>query len=377
MAFLPQNRLDEIADAVMLRIGYAETTRNLLFANIDIGYKGMIPGGLVIPYMQIKSDLGELNNTAKLVDGTIPFLIWLRNAGSFLKPFVESKIIQQAIEDITNQSLKSEPVSNQTPPDKDTIEKIVQEKIILRDDMVSYNFLEAGYKAGISVGLVQVPRHDNGKPKMLPDNEPALYLGTGWLLSKTLVITNHHVINAREKHEADASAGDFQLQGDNAAIKFDFNSTQAAGVTVKAAKLEAFDKPLDFAIFRLAAPVDRDPLRLLAEEVVVNKEHPQVVNIIQHPLGRAKRVALRNNHIYETTYPKLTYFTDTDGGTSGSAVFDDDWGVIGLHRASKLVKDVEYNGETTSWINEGVQIKAIVEYLKANNAALAAELTLI
>ena len=297
MAFLPQNRVDEIADAVLLRIGYAATTRDALFANIDNGYKNMMPV-LPIPLMQIKSDLQDLNNTQKLVDGTVPFQIWLRNAGSFLKPFVESKIIQQALEDITNQSVKSEPVTNQNPPDKATIEKIVQEKIILRDDMVFYNFLEAGYKAGISVGLIEVARYDNGKPKMLPGNGPALYLGTGWLLSKELVITNHHVINAREKHEADASAGDFQLQGDNAAIRFDFNSIHAAGVTVKAAKLEAYDKPLDFAIFRLAAPVDRDPLRLLVEEVVVNKEHPQVVNIIQHPQGRAKRVALGNKNNY-------------------------------------------------------------------------------
>ncbi len=376
MGFLHPDRLEEIAGVVLQRVGYTEKIRDLFLASILNGYTtklSMYP----IQYMQIKSDLNDLNETPRLVDGTIPFQIWLKNAGNFLKPFPENKVIQQAIEDITNETVKAEPVSNPTPPDKATIEKIVQEKIILRDDMVSYNFLEAGYKAGISVGLVQVARYDNGQPKLLPGNQPALYLGTGWLLSKDLVITNHHVINAREPGEADATVADFKLQGDNAAIKFDFNSSQAAGVTSNAAKLEASDKALDFAIFRLSAAVDRNPMRLLPETVVVNKDKPQVVNIIQHPQGSAKRVAFRNNHIYEATFPKLTYFTDTDGGTSGSAVFDDNWVVIGLHRASKLVPEIEYNGETTSWINEGVQIKAIVDYLRANNAALAAELTVV
>ena len=146
MALLPPDRLEQIADIVLNRIGYAPLTRDLLFSNIDNGYKNMLPL-LPSPLFQIGSDLKDLNSIPRFKDGTIPLQIWLRNAGGFLKPFPENQVIQQAIEDITNESVKAEPVSNTKPPDKATIEKIVQEKIILRDDMVSYNFLEGGYKA--------------------------------------------------------------------------------------------------------------------------------------------------------------------------------------------------------------------------------------
>jgi endonuclease G, mitochondrial len=374
MSFFDPNRLDQIKDAIISKVGYGADIRNILFANINPAYTYLLPV-LNNPLLQLINDLNELNDVKMLSDGTVPFRIYLDQAGRILKPFPDSsEIIQKSVSDLSHKTLKTDPVSNPQLPSQPVVEKMVQEKIILKNDMVYYQWLEQGFLAGISVGLIKVPRYDNEVPKFLTGNEPAIYLGTGWLIGAGLVITNHHVINARDDNEPDASNQDFTLQGNNASIVFEFNSKNAAGITVQSVKLEAFDKALDYSIFRLANKTDRKPLRLRAEKLQLNQDEPQVVNIIQHPMGEPKKVALRNNHIYESKYPTIRYFTDTDFGTSGSPVLDDTWQVVGLHRAGAYVGQIQYNGQSTAWVNEGVQIKAIMEHLSSNYPALLAEI---
>ena len=101
------------------------------------------------------------------------------------------------------------------------------------------------------------------------------------------------------------------------------------------------------------------------------------VNIIQHPGGGPKRVAIRNNLIYRANYPIVSYFTDTDGGSSGSPVCTDDWNVVAMHRAWKAVPNVQFQGKPVPCVNEGVQVAAILEDLKQNHNALYTEITAV
>jgi len=64
---------------------------------------------------------------------------------------------------------------------------------------------------------------------------------------------------------------------------------------------------------------------------------------------------LRYNLIVRVDPTRLYYVTDTEGGSSGSPVFNDDWCVIALHRAG-MVDDAQ---RLVKNANQGVPLTAI------------------
>jgi endonuclease G len=227
------------------------------------------------------------------------------------------------------------------------------------NDMVPWVFLDAGLRAGVSVAKLEVPRFANQQPH-LTQGEQTLYLGTGWIIAPGMLITNHHVLNARNDGEADASEEDFELQAAKACALFDFDARGAARKEVGVAELLANDKALDYALVRLN-DATRAPLRIssAAPNWKAGGE-PVVVNIIQHPNGDPKKYGIRNNLVTGLTDTDLRYFTDTDGGSSGSPVFNDNWEVVALHRGSAYVKDVSFQGRSEAYVNLGTRIDAIL-----------------
>jgi hypothetical protein len=365
MTYLTPSELSALRDAILDNLGYKDSIREIFLSDVNNQFKHILAVDN-IPMVQLEMDLAKLNRTERLVDGTIPFQSWLNKVGQYLRQYPEINItVQEALSKIESIALKAEPVKV-SGPSSEVVNKVVQEKIISQNDMVSYAFLEGGWKAGIGVVRLQVPRYNGGFPLQSVDGGSVIYSGTGWLLTKDLIITNHHVVNARSENEADASDIDFNMQGKHSAVDFDFNSDNMIPQRVSVLNLEASNKELDFAILRLTKVVNRVPPRRSPTEIFVTSMNLQVVNIIQHPFGHAKKVAFRNNHIFESTFPKVFYFTDTEKGSSGSPVFNDNWEVVALHRASKLVKDVDYKGKSTGWVNEGVQLKAIFDFLEVN-----------
>ncbi|MFE3936602.1 trypsin-like serine peptidase, partial [Streptomyces goshikiensis] len=132
---------------------------------------------------------------------------------------------------------------------------------------------------------------------------------------------------------------------------------------------------LDYAILRLSDQLARPALRVATVPLTVDREEPVAVNIIQHPGGLPKRVALRNNLVYETDGDDVRYFTDTRGGSSGSPVFTDDWKVVALHRGTRRVEDVSFQGKTTAFVNVGTQISSVLRHLEHTSPEAHAEIT--
>jgi hypothetical protein len=367
MPYLSSDEVREVADAVTAHLLYDPPTRLALFAGIDRRLLGLIPGGSP-PNLQILTDLDTLNGVDRLVDGTVPLETWLKNASGLLQAVPERAVLQAALDRVLTRSGGAPSV-----PDPSHNVPTVLERIVDRDDTVPVGFLEGGYRAGDSVVRVLVPRHDNGVPATLPDGTPTRYYGTGWLVTADLLVTNHHVVTARGDGEPDASAADLALQAAASVAELRYDADRVVPAQVPVVGLEAWDAGLDYALLRLGSAPGMAPLRVLADRVNPPGADPVAVNIIQHPLGGAKRVALRNNHVYDCPYPRLRYFTDTQRGSSGSPVFDDGWRVIALHRATSFVQNVTFQGKSTGWVNEGVQMEAILAHLSANFPALHAE----
>lgn len=80
------------------------------------------------------------------------------------------------------------------------------------------------------------------------------------------------------------------------------------------------------------------------------------LNIIQHPGGGLKRIAIRDNGLRNSDENVIQYWTDTEHGSSGSPVFDDSWEIVGLHfRHDNAPGD---SGQTIFY-NEGHTMTAI------------------
>ena len=102
------------------------------------------------------------------------------------------------------------------------------------------------------------------------------------------------------------------------------------------------------------------------------------INIIQHPEGEPKQVALQQNELIDRLDNFLHYHTDTAPGSSGAPLYNNQWEVLGLHHSGVPARNdagdimaldgtvwTPAKGEATiRWIaNEGIRISSILNFL--------------
>ncbi len=363
--------IQELVDAAV-ESGVLDFERPLWFEHVRRGFVATLQRSNV-PLQQFKLDLAKLNSVERLEDGSVPLHQFLTNIARLLRTagIAEAAVFDRFANTVGNAAQGVEPVANiaQLP------EVVRNEAIVHDDDTVTFGFVGAALTAGASVARITVPRFENGQQRMLSGGRPWLMNGTGWLIGDDLLITNHHVVNARNAGEAAASDADLNHQAVGATVGFDFNTDISVPVTATVSRLEVADRALDYAILRLsAAPANRQPLALASQLLAMTPSTYLPVNIIQHPRGLPKRIAFRNNLLSGTDADVIRYFTDTDFGSSGAPVCDDTWRVVALHRGAQPVQGVNFQGKSTAFVNFGTQVSRLLDDVKRRAAAVHADI---
>ena len=246
----------------------------------------------------------------------------------------------EAPEQLAEKAVERAPVPNSTPPEK------LLEAIVNTPDFVGCRYLDAGVAAARAVGRILV-KDDNGR---------LLGHGTGSMISPHLMLTNHHVFDT-----AQAAA--------TSHVEFDYQD----GIDGKLLDVTTFgfdpdrfflaDEGLDFAIVAVRASADE--LAPFGFNRLIESEGKallgEFVTIVQHPRGQKKQVALRENRIVDGGQHFVHYTADTEPGSSGSPVFNDQWEVLALHHASVRAPEHPEFGHV---LNEGVRVTAIIGMVK-------------
>lgn len=355
---LPGDRVDEIFSAAR-DLGLLGTSRrDVLWQDINPAFRYTIPDSAP-PIDQLLMDLSKLNKTERLLDGAVPFEQWLRQAFKLGGLDPRAMVFQQAIDELAvRTSGQPQWIAPGDLPE-------YQEAIIHQDDKMPFGFLEQGFRIGASVAKIQVPRYENGQQTIL-NGKPVIYNGTCWLIGSRQLITNYHIVNARDTCEP-VAPDDLALQAADALVQFGFDGADRSGTSFDGTALVAADQQLDFAVLELADDPGFPPLRLADGPLVLEEGKYPPLNIIQHPLGGPKMIAIRNNLATRSIGTDLRYFTDTDQGSSGSPVLDDTWAVVALHRAASAVRQpVNFQGRSTAVVNVGTRISTIRAHLQTH-----------
>ncbi|WP_196232127.1 trypsin-like peptidase domain-containing protein [Rhizobium etli] len=347
--YLSNERIDDIAKTVIEVIGYNETLRGALLRGLPRTFvTSMASFGSNSGVAMLHIDLDRLNNIPRLSDGTIPLRRFLENAIIQSGSDAREAVFQDALHDLMllTSGFKVQKVSEFSP-----------EVVIFNDDMVEHTFMVDGLAAANAVAKLTVFRCDDAD-KPVAKSKVRAYAGTGWLLSPTLLLTNHHVIAARNAREPEPAKRELDVQALSTEIILDYNTDKSTPVVFSTKALLSCDELLDYAVLRID-DTGRKGLKISTEAA---DQLGKPVNIIQHPGGRAKLFAIRNNIVVAEDVGDLQYVTDTLPGSSGSPVLNDEWQVVALHRGSQRAANLKFAGREVAYVNRGTKMRSILEH---------------
>ena len=256
------------------------------------------------------------------------------------------------------------------------VEVIGRERVMGDPDFQGINFLELALAVSRFVGRVNIR------------TSPArtVGFGTGFMVSPRLLLTNNHVIGSAE--EARHSEVEFDYQNDRSGRPLPvvayglephtfFLTSRELDYTLVAVSRQSV-KGMDLKFYGWSRLVEDQGKILIGKPL----------NIIQHPNGHEKQIVLRHNQLIDLLPDGrfAHYLTDTEPGSSGSPVYNDQWEVVALHHAGVPKTDSQGNyvakdgsvwkpgmdPDDLDWVaNEGVRVSSIVRDVKGRKLATA------
>jgi Trypsin-like peptidase domain len=230
----------------------------------------------------------------------------------------------------------------------ETLELILDESAAL----LPFHFLRTGDRLGKAV--VKLLRSDGAA-------------GTGFLVAPGILLTNNHVLPDSAAATLTIALANFETSPPGTP------AGRPMSVPLDPDALFVTNAELDFTFcgvrgldFLGSIALDRNSRNITASETV---------NIIQHPRGRPKEVALRDNRVVKADGVVLHYECATEPGSSGSPVFNNRWEPVAVHHASVKAegpdaRPVEASSAdpSTLYLNEGIRISAIAIWLETAEA---------
>jgi V8-like Glu-specific endopeptidase len=157
--------------------------------------------------------------------------------------------------------------------------------------------------------------------------------GTGFLISRSLVITNYHVLGDTDEQVSSAVAN----------LRLRFGALTNLGAKEEAGQVASVTSILE------KSPASADDFVLLEADlsgckglvpIPLSEGQPSEgsgLHVLHHPGGGPMKLCLSENGLVKvlSDQGKLQYASSTASGSSGSPCLDDDLKVVGIHHAAR------------------------------------------
>jgi hypothetical protein len=227
---------------------------------------------------------------------------------------------------------------------------------------VGYNHLLRGLQCAESVAKIT---DASGEP-----------WGTGFLVSGSLVhpdlgeapilITNAHVCSP------DQGVGKL-LPGEAQAVFDVTKSTEGAPLVIQGMECLWTSPPetCDVTLLRFSGPDAALTKPIETAQVPQPVSEGAYVYVIGHPAGGGLKFSIRGNDLlgYDAGQFRVHYSAPTEGGSSGSPVFNQAWQLMAVHHAGDAKMRRFDDPSATYQANEGITLKAIREEYERQSAA--------
>lgn len=214
--------------------------------------------------------------------------------------------------------------------------------------------------------------------------------GTGFLVGERLLLTNWHVVAPLKEASKAADLGracfDCKVAADGSlaterrtvaiAEEWLAASSEHANIPEELGSEGPQPGTFDFALVRLAEPVGAQGIAAgeAAEHrgwykldgSVYSFDEREPLHIVGHPRARPMQLSYASpaNGKLTSYNSRIRYTTNTEGGSSGSPVFNKDWRIVALHHAAGPTDRGGPLDMQVADFNQGVPIYLIVGELK-------------
>jgi hypothetical protein len=234
------------------------------------------------------------------------------------------------------------PVIGREVPWKPTVPADTAEKIMAEQStLLPISFLDVGLQRAKAVARV-----------VCADGT----LGTGFLIPGNLLLTNNHVLETSDAARSAQVEFNFQLNGAGLPFVPEVYQLDPDGGF-------ATSQADDWTAVRVAKDASAVWGVVPLEPVTLDLDKTNYVNIIQHPGGRYKSIALYHNLVTAAGDGRIQYLTDTEPGSSGAPVFDSEWRLVALHHSGGWLP--EPGTQQQVFRNQGIEIGRVIEGLQA------------